>query len=430
MTRPLLVILAASLAGPVDAQVEFTRRVGVDFEHFGESYRITDDADTVATINDIGTMIGLRLASPLLGRNRFRLDADLHFGQETRRVRLDFEGRTHWGAQTFDVSHEARYRWFGDQSDYAVAGTLFEDSIRLACQRELAERWRLRARTDFDLALYQEPNEFNLDSWLLRPGLDARLRFRDLDEIGLGYRFGKRTVRDSTELDYWRHTIDADLGMLFGWTAALDVTEQIDRRLYEASSIRESSWEHRLDATFDFGLGERATLRLVHDDEVVRYDRPDELDFDFTRVRTGVQVEMHRNRNLDFSLMPLFAFLSSPTAPEEEFSETGIEFGVDWRLGEHTWINVSNEVGRRDYEVTATAPVDSIGGTPTNSVLGDSSESAFSDYVYNRLTAIVTADIAAGISANLFVNWEPQDHRFDRHDTDTRIVSGGVEYRF
>lgn len=430
MTRPIAATLLLLLAGPVDAQLEFTRRVGVDFEHFGETYRITDDEDTVATISDLGTVVGITLSNPLLSENRFRLDTDLHFGQETRRVRLDFEGRARWGAQTLDFSQEARYRWFGDTSEYAVAGNLFENSIRFACQRELNDRLRLRLRNDFDLALYEEPDEYNLDSWLLRPGVDARIRFGDLDEVGIGYRFGKRTVRDSTSLDYWRHTVDLDLGMLFGWTAALDVTEQIDRRLYDVTSARESSWEHRLDATFDFGVGDRATLRLVHDDEVVRYDRPDDLDFDFTHARTGFQVEMHRSRDVDFSLMPLFAFLTSATAPEEEFTETGLEFGVDWRIGEHTWINVSNEVGRRDYEITAPEPVDTTDGTPTNSVLGEFSESAFSDYLYNRFTAIVTSEIVGGVSANLFVNWEPQDHRVNRHDTDTRIVSGGVEYRF
>ena len=57
-------------------------------------------------------------------------------------------------------------------------------------------------------------------------------------------------------------------------------------------------------------------------------------------------------------------------------------------------------------------------------------DTAFSDYIYNRLTVIVTSDVSRSVAINLFVNWQPENHRVNRHDTDTRIVSGGVEYRF
>jgi len=430
MRRPLLAVFLALMAAPADAGVQFSRHVGVEFDHFGESYRITDEQDTVATINDIGTVLGVSLRTPLDRERRLRLDADVHVGQETRRVRMEFDGRLRWGAQTFDLSHDARYRWFGNSSEYSVVGNLFEDSIRLACQRDFAERWRVRVRSDFDIAAYAEPNEYNRDSWQLRPGLDARMRFGDLSEVGLGYRLGKRSVRDSTELDYWRHTVDADLSALFGWTASLDVIEQIDRRVYDPISTRESSWEHHFDLRFGFDVVEHATLRLIHENEVVRYDHPDELDFDFVRARTGAQVEVHRSRQMDLSLMPLYSFLTSETSPEEEFTETGLEVGMDWRVGSRLWINVANEVGRRDYEVTATETPLVVGDTPSNTAAGDFSDTAFSDYIYNRFTATVTSDFAAGVSFHLFVNWEPQDHRLDRHDTNTRIVSGGAEYRF
>ena len=67
--------------------------------------------------------------------------------------------------------------------------------------------------------------------------------------------------------------------------------------------------------SFEFGAGERATIRLVHENEIVRYDEPDELDFDSGWARTGFQVEIHRSLNVDFSIMPQYAFLTSSTAP-------------------------------------------------------------------------------------------------------------------
>jgi len=56
----LTIALAGAVALPSraaeDAGVQWIPRVGFDFEHFGETYRITDDRDTVTVINDYGTM--------------------------------------------------------------------------------------------------------------------------------------------------------------------------------------------------------------------------------------------------------------------------------------------------------------------------------------------------------------------------------------
>ena len=131
--------------------------------------------------------------------------------------------------------------------------------------------------------------------------------------------------------------------------------------------------------------------------------------------------------------MPVYAWMASDTSPVEEYTETGLEFGIDLRIGTRTWINVTNEIGRRDYEISAVTE----SGTVTDLADLTSLESdgflvdtAYSDYIYNRLTAMVSSDVTRGIAVNLFVNWQPEDHNINRHDTNTRIVSGGVEYRF
>lgn len=428
MRPPLALLLPLVLPGAASAGPELVPRVGIDFDHFGETYRVTEDRDTVATINDYGTVVGLTLRMPGAVRDRYRLDTDVHLGRQTRRLRLDFEGRVERGANAFEVEHEGAFRVFAEDGDYSVSSNYLDESARISWERRFGEDLRLRLRESLDVTWYQDPDPYNLSTRVHRPGADLRWSFGDLNEVRLGYRLGRRDVPDSSSLDYWRHTVDADVSFLIGWTTALDVTTQLDRRVFEPGSVRESSWEFRGDLNLEFGSVDRITYRLLQESELVRYEQPDDyVDFDFSRARTGFQVEVHRGLGLDLSVMPSYSFLTSMSAPQEEYTEAAVELGVDWRVGRGTWISVSDEVGHRDYEIDA-VPIDPANLDLTaDQLLADA---AYSDYVLNRLTVLVTSDVTRGFSVNLFANWQPEDHRVNLHDTDTRIVSGGVEYRF
>jgi hypothetical protein len=423
--------LAALLgAAPAHAGAEITPRVGFDFEHFGETYRVTADRDTAATINDYGPVVGLALRVPGPSRDRFRMDADLHVGQETRRMGLDFELRIERGPNAFALEHDGSYRVFVEGGDYSVSSNTLDESARLTWDRRLSEDVRLRLRESVDVTWFEDPDAYNLNTVLHRPGAEVRWSFGELNEARLGYRLGRRDVPDSSSLDYWRHTVDADVSLLLGWSAALDVSAQLERRTFPAGSVRESSWEARNDLSLELGTLSRVTYRLVHENELVRFDEPDRyVDLDYSWARTGFQVELHRGLDLDFSVTPVYAFLMSGSAPQEEYTEVGVELGFDWRVGEGTWISVTDEVGHRDYEIDAVEfdPASTDVDASVDQLLADA---AYSDFVLNRLTVLVTSDLGSGISVNLFAHWQPEDHRVNLHDSDTRIVSGGVEYRF
>lgn len=428
----LAVVLGALLLPAIAfAGVTVQPRVGADFEHFGESYRVTDDQDTVTVTNDYGTLLGIALRTAGRSPSRFSLDANAHLGKETRRLRIDFDGRLKSGANTFELSHDTSYRMFREDGEYSISSDHLLETARLVWERELSERFTLRLQNRFEGTWYAKQDEYNLNQWTNEPKAEARLRFHGFDEVSVAGRYARRSVPDSTSLSYDRYTLETGLSLLFGWTSALDLSGQLERRAYDPLSIRESSWTSRIDARFEFGVGERATLRLVHENEGVRYDQPDELDFDSNWARTGFQVEVHRSDAVDLSLMPVYAFLQSATMPEEEYTETGVEAGVELRLGKRTWISISDEVGRRDYEVANPVTVSSS-AADTDALLTEleSLDTAYSDYLYNRLTIIVTSDVAAGVNVNLFLNWQPEDHHVNRHDTDTRIVTGGLEYAF
>jgi hypothetical protein len=46
------------------------------------------------------------------------------------------------------------------------------------------------------------------------------------------------------------------------------------------------------------------------------------------------------------------------------------------------------------------------------------------------VTVLVAAEIAAGVLLDVFANWEPENHSLDQHDSDSRLLSAEIEYRF
>ncbi|HMB67907.1 MAG TPA: hypothetical protein VKU85_01305 [bacterium] len=415
---------------PAGAAPELTPRVGFDFEHFGETYRVTADRDTAATINDYGPVVGLALRVPGPDRDRFRMNADLHVGRETRRVGLDFEWRLERGPDAWELEHDGSYRAFTEDGDYSISSNALDERVQLIWDRRLGDDVRLRVRESVALTWFEDPDAYNLNTVLHRPGAEVRWAFGELNEARLGYRLGRRDVPDSSSLDYWRHTVDADFSFLLGWSAALDVSTQLERRKFPEESVRESSWEARNDVRLELGTLSRVTYRLVHENELIRFEEPDGyVDFDYSWARTGFQVELHRGTDVDFSVTPLYTFLISGSAPQEEYTEAGVELGLDWRVGESTWISITDEGGHRDYEIDAVEfdPASTDIDLTADQLLADA---AYSDFVLNRLTVLVTSEVAGGVSVNLFAHWQPENHRLNLHDSDTRIVSGGVEYRF
>ncbi|MCA9752682.1 MAG: hypothetical protein KC591_10860, partial [Gemmatimonadetes bacterium] len=264
--------------------------LGVAFEHYGETYAITADQDTVAVIDDLGTVGTLSLRSRGSLANRFRLDGSAQWGNQTARLSLDFDGRWRRGANEFELAQETGWRHFRDSGDYALSSDHLRERARVGWTRDLGERLSLRLRHRFDGIWYATPDPYNLDSISHEPGFELRWRNEDFDEIRGGYRFTRRSVPDSTTLGYDRHTLEAGGVWAFGSAITLDVTDRADRRTYDPGSVRESSWENRADVSLDLDAGALTTFRFRHANEVVRFDAPDDLDFDYEWARTSFVV--------------------------------------------------------------------------------------------------------------------------------------------
>lgn len=430
MRRALAALAGALAAAPAAAgaaPLEVVPRVGADFEHFGQTYRVTADADTVTLVDDYGTSAGLLLRTPGIGPDRFEADAELYAGYSTRRARLRVEGRAKRGAAVWDVRQEAAYLAFTDGGDYTVSGDRFEERFTAAWERRVSGPWSVRLGGRFDGTWYETQDPYNLTAWTTEPRADLALDFGGWSRAGAGYRFARRDVPDSASLGFDRHTGALSLSWAPGADTVLDILGTLERRRYDEGSPRQSSREGRTDLRFEFALTDAVTCRVQHENEIIRYDDPDELDFDSDWGRTGLQLAVHRTAALDLSIMPLHAFLAGATSPEEEYHELGIELGVDWRFGRRGWLSVTNEIGRRDYRVDAPAEEPDLA---VDAVLDDATATASSDYTYDRLTLLLGAEPWPGVAANLFVHWQPEAHAVSRHDNETRIVSGGLTYSF
>ena len=433
MTRARVALLSVAVTlafgafGRAGATVVVVPRIGADFEHFGETYRITAEQDTVTLIDDYGTSAGILVRSGASRERRLELDAEAYAGHSTRRARGRLEARWQGAKDRWEFRQEALYRVFTEAGDYSVSGDHVEERLDAAWERRVGGPWSFRLKDSFQGTWYQTPDPYNLTSWTHEPRAEVRYDFGEWSRLRAGYRFAKRDVPDSTTLGFDRHGAEAELSWMAGATTSLDVSEAVQRRTYDGNSVRESSWENRVEIRLEVAPGEAATYRLLHENEAIRFDRPDELDFDSNWARTGLQLEVHRTMSLDLALMPVYAFLSSPTSAEEEYTELGVELGFDWRFGGRGWLGVTNEVGRRDYRIDAPSEeIDLIADLAAEATTATAS----SDYTFDRLTLIVGAEPFPGIAANLFVHWQPESHAVSRHDTETRIVSGGLTYSF
>ena len=64
--------------------------------------------------------------------------------------------------------------------------------------------------------------------------------------------------------------------------------------------------------------------------------------------------------------------------------------------------------------------------------VGDTSEeeSVFSDYSYNRVSLIGHVEIWKEVSANIFLDYQPEDHKREGDDATATLFSGSLSYRF
>jgi hypothetical protein len=407
------------------AGIEMRPKAGFSFDYFGEKYQLTDDRDTVTTISDYGASVGLAVSNAPSSVSRIRADGDVYYGRETARARILVRGELRQGASSFLIDQDAVARLFHEGGDYSLSSDSFQNSSRIAWERRFDESTALRLHHLFEAVLYSDPDQYNLDSFVHRPGVSVRRRLGFASEARAGYQLGWRDVPDSSELDSMRHTGELDFGIFFG-SFSVDLSERLERRIYDQPSPRESSWENRSDGSVEWLRPGRITARLRHDLEIVRYDSPDDLDFDFTRFRVSLGPSARLGSAVEVSVEPLYGMLTSRTAPDEDYFDVAVEVGVEVHF-RGAWISLSNEVGRRDYDREASGEaIDLV----NPQVVASKNDPLYSDSTYNRLTALVSADVGRSITIHLFANWEPENHRLDRYDSDSRMVSGSMEYRF
>ncbi len=418
-------VLGFVLLAEAGGAAEIRPRVGVEFEHFGQEYHVTDDQDTVTTIDDAGIALGVTVENRALRSPRLRLDASLFAGRQADRARVAFQGEARRGANLFLFDQDASARRFRDDGDYSLSSDSFTEAARLAWERELDDATSVRLQDEIELVRYADPDEYNLSSFLHRPGVFVRRSFGFGSDLRAGYRLGLRDVPDSSLLDSTRHGGELDLGFFLGDRAFLDLSHRVDRRLYDDASPRESSWENRIDAALEPMGDRRVNARARTALEIVHFDGTDDLDFDFTRMRISAGPVFRVARDLEVALSPVAEHVFAKGVPAEEYTELGIELGMEWHRGGF-WVSFTDEIGGRNYRVEANDdPID-----PTSTDVLPENDGLYSDSLTNRLTLLVAADLTSKTTLRFFANWEPEDHELDRDDAASRIVSGGIEYRF
>src|SRR4029453_2890588 len=109
----------------------------------------------------------------------------------------------------------------------------------LAWEHHLTGSTALRLLHTFEATVYSDPDQYNLNAYLQRPGINGRPRFGLGSEVRGGYQLGFRDVPDSSELDSIRHLLDLETTILQG-QLSFDFSDRLERRIYDEPSPRES----------------------------------------------------------------------------------------------------------------------------------------------------------------------------------------------
>lgn len=422
LSAGLLFALAASAAA---SQVTIQPRLGVEFESFGQTYRVTDEEDTVSTVDDWGTVLGVLLATPKAASFRAESDASYYYGASTERGRLRLRGEFRGKKDLFVVEDDATMRRFRDEGDYALSSDSAQQNIRGFWERRFTDQFAMRIQDEFELVRYDETDIYNLDSNLHRPGISFRRRFADAGEGRVAYRIGWRDLPDSAEINSTRHTVEFDGGTFWAENWSMDVALRSDRRRYADESPRRSSLEFSGEVDLDWMRPGLVSWKARPEFERIRYDEPSDVDVDSDRWGIVAGPVIRPAEAVEFHFGPLLEILSSPSTPAEEYREWGVRLALEWTRG--NWLlSATDDVVRRDYATEAESTSIDLA---TLDVTGES-DGIYSDSTIHRLALVGSFEFAPRTTLRLFVHWEPEEHDLARDNAETRLVAGGIEHRF
>lgn len=370
------------------------------YDSFIDRFTILEE-DTLETIHELRAgflaraSIGEESARGLF-RNRFSwsnqtidetFDGDLSLrpGENTR---IELRGTLH-------------LKSFREGSDYSFGNDYLQSNARLRIRRRLAGDLWIGWRSRGEIVDYEERTDFDYDYRYADTGLEIEGGSFFDRFLRVVATVGRREAPDTTELSYRRYIGEVE-GRVAAGRGLIHLFARGDRREYDGSS-RSDYW------ILDCSAGMRihrdpVSWNLKLETEVLLYDRPDPTFFDTRFLRGGVRLRSPvAGGAAALFAEPRYAVMGCPDYAEERYGEGSVILGLDFSRGTALWLSASWEPGYRSYE------------TEDNEL--------YSDFSFNRLSLMGSAELGGGMTLSLFLSHDPEKHTRRQDDFSITLVS-------
>ncbi|UCG52116.1 MAG: hypothetical protein JSW58_00760 [Candidatus Latescibacterota bacterium] len=383
------------------------------FDSFTEKYSIVEE-DTLDKLTEFRARLNLGYANGSLTGDYLRVEGQSSIGEQN----YETTGKLHFVKSVrksrFGMVNELTYRAFRDNSVYTFANDYLRYDLRAYLQRDLTDQLSIRVTDRLQWMGFEERTEFDYD--YLRNTIELS---GDLETQSTTFYHGRvshanKAIPDSTEISYDAYGGAFEFRRFPALHRQYHVAFSGERRSYRDESTRSPFWALFSDATVepytykDFGLSIENTF------ESYMFDADSDVYFDYVENKTSILLFYLRTFDLKVGLGPTYHFFSSRSSEEDEYTEYGAKFALDYNLSDRLWISASYEPGKRDYAV------DSI----------DHLEAVFSDFTVHRFLVYATARPLRNTTVSLFLNHEPEDHKREDDDSTVTLFSLDVTYSF
>lgn len=382
----------------------FLPSASIAYDSFGQRYVIADE-DTLDLVQE--TSGRLCTALERRGRTEFSLRNTLGIGEQATRDDLELRLRRQIGTAELQIAADWRWKAYRSQSAYVLSSDYQLAALHPQFSWRLFPEWRLRVEDRSEWAHFARRTRYNYDYSVHDAGATVERSYGLLSLLGLGYTHGRRSVPDSTQIDYRRHLLLCDWSHEAGaHTVRLD--QRLERRLYADPRVR----SHFLE--FDAGLGLRLALRPQlrlrpeYRADLLRYDTPDSVYSSYSEQAFEVLLERDFGDRTTFALGPRAEFRRTSSTIDRAYDQWGLKGSVSFLSGTRLWVEFSDEVGVRRH------------------LAGE--DLFFSDYVFNWSTLYLSCELWPGLAFDLFFSLDPENHTIHADDTTTILVSTSLTY--
>ncbi len=396
-----------------------TGRFELGYDSFSERYTILD-ADTLDRVNEWRSRLHLGWSRGRILRNYFQVETRALLGQDDSETALALRATRRLPGRPgsrLSVDVDLLRRAFGQNTTLQFPNDYDRFHALTYARIAVAPSVAVRIADRVEVLDYQRRTEFDYD--YTRHQVSAAVYYDRSFATTLsgGVRRTSLSIPDSSEIEYTAWTPFVELRTMPSLNHIAWVSAAMERRLYRPEGTRNSYWN--ILATGGIEWNVRDPMGVVVENRVdwYNYDSETGVYFDSMENRTIVLARYAPTERLRAGLGGAWGRFRSAQSRDDEYNERGAMVRIHYTPSPAAWFDVEYERGRRRYP--AYSPDASI-----------DAESVFSDYDYDRVSVLAGWRFLDGLSLNLFVDYQPEDHEREGDDATATLFSANLSWTF